>query len=105
MHQICWLLRELDFICCDNQATIFFAKNLTFCEHTKHIDINRHTIYDKVLSSFITTPHVAASRQGAYALTKGSRVASDDSFSRKLGLFDLYTLAGRGRGVSGYSSF
>ena len=61
--------------------------------------------YDKVLSSLITTPHVAASHQRAYTLTEVSRVAFDDSFCRKLGLFDLYTLAGRGRGVSGYSSF
>ena len=93
-------LEELGFVVqgvmpmyCDNQDVIFLANNLTFHERTKHIKIDCHAIPHWVLDGFITTPYVGSSHQLAGILTKGLSMASQDSISRKMGLFDLYALA------------
>ena len=46
---------------CDNQKTIFLSGNFAFHERTKHIEIDFHFIYDKVLMGVISTPHVSSS--------------------------------------------
>ena len=78
---------------CDNQTTIFLANNPTFHEHTKHIKIDCHDIRHRVLGRFIITPHVGTSHQLIDILIKGISMASYESFSCKLGLFELYALA------------
>ena len=55
---------------CDNQTTIFIARNLAFHERTKHIEINCHFICDKVLMGVIFTPHLSSLDQIADIFTK-----------------------------------
>ena len=78
---------------CDNQASIFTAGNSTFHEHTKHIEIDRHYIRDKVMSRVISTPHVVSSHQLAYVFTQSLAGISYDVMCTKLHMFDLYAPA------------
>ena len=78
---------------CDNQAEIFLANSRTFHERTKHIKIDCRAIHHWVLRGLITTPSIGSSHHLADIITKGLSMASYDSISRKLGLFDLYAPA------------
>ncbi|CAA6667893.1 unnamed protein product [Spirodela intermedia] len=80
-------------IYCDNQATIFIASNHTFYEHTKHIEIDCYYIQDKVMSSLISTLHVASSHQLIDVFTKSMIEISYDIIYTKLDIFDLYAPA------------
>ena len=61
---------------CDNQVVVFLAKNLTYDEHTKHIEIDFQAIHHLVLEKFITTLQVGSSHQLVDILKKGLSMAS-----------------------------
>lgn len=77
---------------CGNQTTIFIARDFTFHEQTKHIEIDYHYIRDKVMVGVISTPHVVSSHQLTNIFTKNLTRISYDLMCTKLGMFDLYTL-------------
>ena len=93
-REMVWLLsflEDLDISSpCDNQAAIFVARNSTFHERTKHIEIDSHYIRDKVMSGVISTTHVTSSHQLADIFTKFLAGISYDTMCTKLGMFDLY---------------
>lgn len=55
---------------CDNKAAINIAKNPVQHDHTKHVEIDRHFIKEKIDCGAIYMPFVPTTQQIADILTK-----------------------------------
>lgn len=74
---ICSFLEELHIstitpipLKCDNQETIYIAKNLIYNERTKHIKVDCHFVCEKLQKGLISLSHVPTTKQLADILTK-----------------------------------
>ncbi|RVW67455.1 Retrovirus-related Pol polyprotein from transposon RE1 [Vitis vinifera] len=102
-HGICegmWLqriLKELGIISnstmtvlCDNKATISIAKNPVQHDRTKHVEIDRHFIKEKLEGGTIRLMYIHSSRQTADILTKALPKTTYENMKSKLGMLDIY---------------
>jgi len=78
---------------CDNKSTITIAHNPVQHERTKHIEIDRHFIKEKLDSGLITTSYVSSGLQIAYVFTKGLPTEQFHDLTSKLGMIDIHSLA------------
>ena len=85
---------------CDNKATISIAQNLVQHDHTKHVEIDKHFIKEKIGCEAICMPFVPSMQQIADIFTKWLFRTSFELFISKLGMIDIYapTLGGGGGG-------
>jgi len=102
-HGVCELLWLRTLLCdlgfepknamqlyCDNRAAIDISQNPVQHDRTKHVEVDRHFIKEKVDANLISFPFVPTEDQLADILTKGvSRKALYDSLG-KLGMVDIY---------------
>ncbi|WVZ64615.1 hypothetical protein U9M48_014110, partial [Paspalum notatum var. saurae] len=65
---------------CDNKAAIDIANNLVQHDRTKHVEIDRHFIKEKLEEGIICLPYVNSASQVAYVLTKGLPEKTFSSF-------------------------
>jgi hypothetical protein len=102
-HGVCellWLqtlLRDLGIIdngpmklYCDNKAAINIAYNPVQHDRTKHIEIDRHFIKEKLSEGSICMPFVRSEDQLADIFTKGLGSTSFHPIVLKLGLIDIF---------------
>jgi hypothetical protein len=78
---------------CDNKSAISIAHNPVQHDRTKHIEIDRHFIKEKLESGLICTPYVPTHGQLADVLTKGLSSSVFQNILSKLGMENTYSPA------------
>ena len=74
----------------DNKSTISIAHNQVQHDQTKHIEIDRHFIKEKLDSRLICTPYVSTDHQLPDILTKGLSSIKFQASISKLGMENIY---------------
>jgi hypothetical protein len=75
---------------CDNKAAIDIANNPVQHDRTKHVEIDRHFIKEKLDKGIICMPYVSSTSQIADVFTKGLPEKSFSIFCSKMGLYDVF---------------
>lgn len=78
---------------CDNKSAISIAHNPVQHDRTKHIEVDRHFIKEKLDSGLICTPYVPSQGQLADILTKGLSSPIFERIVSKLGMENTYSPA------------
>ncbi|PON92119.1 hypothetical protein TorRG33x02_121910, partial [Trema orientale] len=77
----------------DNLAAISIAKNPVHHDQTKHVEIDRHFIMEKIEKGAIQLVYVFTSQQPADILTKALTRKSFEEMNSKLGMTNIYSPA------------
>lgn len=75
---------------CDNQAAISIAKIPVHHDKTKHIDIDRHFISEKIEKKIVQLIYTPTKAQTAEILTKALPRTNFEDLSHKLGMYNIY---------------
>ena len=78
---------------CDNKAAISIAKNPVHHDRTKHVEIYRHFIKEKVEEGIIKLVYMPTCLQTADILTKALSRTNFEKLRFKLGMIDIYNPA------------
>ena len=76
----------------DNKTTINIANNLVQHDKTKHVEIDKHLIKEKLKSGLICMPFMSTNEQLANIFTKGLPKQAFELLVNKLGLIDIFKL-------------
>ncbi|RDX81893.1 Copia protein, partial [Mucuna pruriens] len=75
---------------CGNNSAISIAHNPVQHDRTKHIEIDRHFIKEKLDNGLIVTTHVPTGLQVADVFTKGLPATRFQELNDKLGMIDIH---------------
>ena len=80
-------------IWCDNKSSIEMTRNPVYHDRTKHVEIDRHYIKEKVEAGIMTLTYVRSSEQIGDMMTKPLDRPLFERFRSKLGMIDIYSPA------------
>ena len=75
---------------CDNKATISIAHNPVLHDRTKHIEVDKHFIKEKLENGLIYISYMPTTHQTTDILTKGFQKTQFDFLVSKLAMKDIY---------------
>ena len=78
---------------CDNKATINIAHNPIHHDRTKHVEVDRHFITEKLEKGVINIKYIPTDQQVVDIFAKGFPGQTFDFLTNKLGLIDIYSQA------------
>ena len=77
-------------VLCDNKAAISIAKNPVHHDRTKHVEIDRHFIKEKIEGGVASLEYTPSNQQTADILTKGLPKTTYETLRSNLGMVDIY---------------
>ena len=75
---------------CDNKVVIVIAHNLVPHDRTKHVEIDKHFIKEKLENGLIVMPYIPTVEQVANILTKRLPKKQFDDLVSKLAMNDIF---------------
>ena len=92
--EVMWIKRMLEELKASdsppNKAAISIAHNLVLHDRTKHVEVDKHFIKEKLDSGLICMPYIPTTKQIADVFTKGLHKKQFDVLMSKLTMEDIF---------------